>query len=111
MLAFDVAVKALTAQPRTMRKNWTDPKLAPTHKGISYDQHTQTIADEMRRLIGPSLDEQQVLTALRSNATFVYLDHGRRPGRRGADHHRLPGDRRGGPARSASTRTARWPRT
>ncbi len=73
-LAFSVDVKALTAQPRTMRRNWSDPKLAATHKGISYEQHTETIADEMSRLIGPSLDKQQVLDELRSNVTFVYLD-------------------------------------
>lgn len=73
-LAFDEDVKALTAQPKTMRKEWDDPKLALTHKGISYDQHTQTIASEMSRLIGPSLGEQQVLSELRSNVSFVYLD-------------------------------------
>jgi cell division protein FtsI (penicillin-binding protein 3) len=73
-LAFDVDIRALTAQPRTMRKNWNDPKLASAHKGFTYDQHTETIADEMSRLIGPSLNKQQVLTQLRSNSTFVYLD-------------------------------------
>ncbi|HVV19016.1 MAG TPA: penicillin-binding protein 2 [Pseudonocardiaceae bacterium] len=73
-LAFDLDVKALTARPRAMRQQWDDPKVAATHKGITYDQHAQAIAAEMRRLIGSSLDEQQVLTQLRSNATFAYLD-------------------------------------
>ncbi len=73
-LAFNVDIRALTAQPRTMRKNWDDPRTAGSHTGISFDQHTQTIADEMHTLIGDSLDEQTVLTQLRSNASFVYLD-------------------------------------
>jgi cell division protein FtsI (penicillin-binding protein 3) len=73
-LAFNVDIRALTAQPRAMRKNWNDPKVAQAHAGISYDQRTQTIASEMSRLIGSSLGEQQVLTQLRSNASFVYLD-------------------------------------
>ncbi|HEX5407497.1 MAG TPA: penicillin-binding protein 2 [Pseudonocardiaceae bacterium] len=73
-LAFNVDIRALTAQPRTMRKNWNDPSVAAEHAGITYAQHTQTIADEMHRLIGNSLNEQQVLTELRSNASFVYLD-------------------------------------
>jgi cell division protein FtsI (penicillin-binding protein 3) len=73
-LAFDVDVKAITADPQTMRKYWTDPKVVPSHKGVSYDQHTENIADEMSRLIGPSLNKQQVLAQLRSNVPFVYLD-------------------------------------
>jgi cell division protein FtsI (penicillin-binding protein 3) len=73
-LAFNVDIRALTAQPKTMRSNWNAPSVALEHKGISYEQHTKTIADEMRRLIGSSVDEQQVLTQLRSNASFVYLD-------------------------------------
>jgi cell division protein FtsI (penicillin-binding protein 3) len=73
-LAFNVDIRALTAQPKTMRKNWNDPSVAAEHAGISYEQHTQTIADEMHRLIGNSLNEQQALTELRSNVSFVYLD-------------------------------------
>jgi cell division protein FtsI (penicillin-binding protein 3) len=73
-LAFNVDIRALTAQPRTMRKNWNDPKVALAHKGISYEQRTRTIADEIHRLIGASLDERQVLTQLRSDVAFVYLD-------------------------------------
>jgi cell division protein FtsI (penicillin-binding protein 3) len=78
-LAFDVDIRALTAQPATMRKNWDDPSQATTHQGITYDQHTQAIADEMRRLIGPSLNEQQVLAELRSTVSFVYLDKSVQP--------------------------------
>ncbi|HEX5118140.1 MAG TPA: penicillin-binding protein 2 [Pseudonocardiaceae bacterium] len=73
-LAFNVDIRALTAQPRTMRKNWADPSQAASHAGVSYDEHTQQIADEMHRLIGDSLNEQQVLSALRSDVSFVYLD-------------------------------------
>jgi cell division protein FtsI (penicillin-binding protein 3) len=72
-LASNVDVRALTAQPRRMRSNWNAPSVALAHKGISYDQHTQTVADEMHRLIGASVDEQLLLTQLRSNVTFVYL--------------------------------------
>jgi cell division protein FtsI (penicillin-binding protein 3) len=72
-LAFNVDIRALTAQPKTMRGQWDDPA-AGDHDGITYDQHTQAIADEMHRLIGNSLDEQTVLNQLRSDATFVYLD-------------------------------------
>ena len=72
-LAFNVAIRALTAQPKGMRTNWNAPSVALVHKGITYEQHTQTIADEMRRLIGASVDEQQVITQLRSNVSFVYL--------------------------------------
>jgi cell division protein FtsI (penicillin-binding protein 3) len=72
-LAFNVDIRALTAEPKRMRTNWNAPSVALAHKGISYEQHTQTMADEMVRLIGASLDEQQLLTELRSNVTFVYL--------------------------------------
>jgi cell division protein FtsI (penicillin-binding protein 3) len=72
-LAFNVDIRALTAQPKGMRTNWYSPSVALVHKNITYEQHTQTIADEMRALIGPSLDEQQVLTELRSDVSFVYL--------------------------------------
>jgi cell division protein FtsI (penicillin-binding protein 3) len=72
-LAFNVDVRALTAQPDRMRSNWNSPSVALTHKNTTYDQHTKTIADEMSRLIGPSPDEQQLLTQLRSNLTFTYL--------------------------------------
>ncbi|HKN99327.1 MAG TPA: penicillin-binding protein 2 [Pseudonocardiaceae bacterium] len=78
-LAFNVDIRALTAQPRTMRKNWNDPAQAANHPGVSYDEHTQAIADEMHRLIGDSLNEQQVLDQLRSNASFVYLDKSVQP--------------------------------
>jgi cell division protein FtsI (penicillin-binding protein 3) len=74
-LATSIDVQALTAQPKRMRKNWNDPKVAASHKGVTYEQHTQTIADEMHRLIGASLDEQEVLDDLRSTtSSFVYLD-------------------------------------
>jgi cell division protein FtsI (penicillin-binding protein 3) len=73
-LAFSVSVQALTAQPKRMRKNWNDPAVAASHKGFTYEQHTQAIADEMHRLIGSSLDEQEVLKDLRSTSSFVYLD-------------------------------------
>lgn len=69
-LAFNVDIRALYAQPRTMRAGWAKAKI----KNNTYDQHTQTIATEMSRLIGPSLNERQVLSALRSNDSFVYLD-------------------------------------
>ncbi|HEY3608252.1 MAG TPA: penicillin-binding protein 2 [Pseudonocardiaceae bacterium] len=72
-LAFNVDIRALTAQPDKMRLNWNAPSVALAHKGISYEQHTRTIADEMVRLVGASLDEQQLITELRSNVTFVYL--------------------------------------
>lgn len=73
-LAFNVDIRALTAQPKTMRANWNNPSVAATHQGVSYEQHTQNIASLMAKLIGPSLDEQQVLTELRSTVSFVYLD-------------------------------------
>jgi cell division protein FtsI (penicillin-binding protein 3) len=73
-LAFNVDIRALYAQPRTMRKQWDDPKATASHDGVTYEQYTQTIADEMHRLIGSSLDEQTVLGELRSNVSFVYLD-------------------------------------
>lgn len=73
-LAFSVDVEALTAQPKRMRANWNNPKVAASHKGITYEQHTQAVADEMHRLIGASLDEQEVLSDLRSTSSFVYLD-------------------------------------
>ncbi|HEX4721035.1 MAG TPA: hypothetical protein VH333_00875, partial [Pseudonocardiaceae bacterium] len=72
-LAFNVAIRALTAQPKRMRTNWNAPSVALVHKGITYEQHTQTIADELRRLIGASVDEQQVISDLRSDKSFVYL--------------------------------------
>ena len=72
-LAFNVDIRALTADPHLMRRDWNSPSVALLHKNLTYDQHTQHIADEMRALIGPSLDEQQVLTELRSDVTFVYL--------------------------------------
>lgn len=72
-LAFNVDIRAVTAQPKRMRSQWDDPKLALRHKGITFEQHTQTIADEMRRLIGASVDEQTVVDQLRSNASFAYL--------------------------------------
>jgi cell division protein FtsI (penicillin-binding protein 3) len=68
-LALNVDIRALYAQPRTMRATWARAKV----RGVTYEQHTQTIADEMAKLVGPSLNEQQVLTELRSDATFVYL--------------------------------------
>jgi cell division protein FtsI (penicillin-binding protein 3) len=73
-LAVSVAVQALTAQPKQMRKNWDNPKVAASHKGITYEQHTQAIADEMHRLIGGSLAEAEVLKDLRAGTSFVYLD-------------------------------------
>jgi len=70
-LAFSVDVDALYAQPGIMRKNWeANPKANP---GVSYDQHTQAIADLMSKLLGPAINEQAVLGQLRSAGSFAYL--------------------------------------
>jgi cell division protein FtsI (penicillin-binding protein 3) len=69
-LAFSVDSDALSYQPKQMRAKW-DPK---QQKGITYDQHTQALADEMSQLLGDKVNEQLLLTQLRSNKTFVYLD-------------------------------------
>ena len=77
-LALNVDIKALYAQPARMRKTWdASPS---THPGVSYDQHTQQIADLMTRLLGNAVDEQTLLGQLRSGASFVYLDQQVPPG-------------------------------
>jgi cell division protein FtsI (penicillin-binding protein 3) len=71
-LAFSVDIRALTARPQSMRATWNNTTYG-SHHGVTYDQHTQAIADEMARLIGSSLDKNDILTKLRSNVSFVYL--------------------------------------
>lgn len=73
-LAFSVDSRALYVQPKRMRAEWTDPTNAALHHGITFDQRTQAIADEMRRLLGDAVDERDLLDKLRSDATFAYLD-------------------------------------
>jgi cell division protein FtsI (penicillin-binding protein 3) len=73
-LAFSIDIKALYAQPKQLRSQWSDPKNASLHKGVGYDQHIQAIADEMARLLGSQVSEPDLLTKLRSNVNFVYLD-------------------------------------
>lgn len=73
VLAFSVDIKALYAQPATMRKNWS--KTATVYKQYkTFDEYTQAIADLMATLLGNQINEQTVLNQLRSNAKFVYLD-------------------------------------
>jgi cell division protein FtsI (penicillin-binding protein 3) len=72
-LAFSVDAKALYVQPKQLRAQWNDPRYATLHKGVSYDQHTQVVADEITRLVGNSVNEPDLLTKLRSNVSFAYL--------------------------------------
>ena len=73
-LAFSVDAKALYAQPKQLLAQWNDPQNAKQHAGVTFEQHTQAIADEIARLVGSSVNEQDLLTKLRSTTTsFSYL--------------------------------------
>lgn len=72
-LAFSVDSDALAVHPKLIHKQWDDAVKAGHTKGITFDQHTQGIAEYLVQRLGPVVNEQDLLQKLRSDKTFVYL--------------------------------------
>jgi cell division protein FtsI (penicillin-binding protein 3) len=75
-LAFSVDSDALSYQPKDMRKKYgagLTVVVGGKKQVVTYDQHTQAVADELAQLLGSAVNEQLLLSQLRSDKTFVYL--------------------------------------
>ncbi|MGH3624768.1 MAG: peptidoglycan D,D-transpeptidase FtsI family protein, partial [Sciscionella sp.] len=78
-LAFSVESRALSVHPKRLRQDWTEAAVKHAAGGVDFDEHTQRIADYLGQKLGDAVDPAQLLQALRSDKTFVYLDENVRP--------------------------------
>jgi len=74
-LAFSVESRALSFRPNATREGIRTFNGLPANKDhqIDFDTRTSEIAAVIREVVGPSVDEQEILTKLRKDATFTYL--------------------------------------
>jgi cell division protein FtsI (penicillin-binding protein 3) len=74
-LAFSVESRALAFRPNPTRKDITAFNERPANKDhqIDFDTRTAEIAAAIREVVGASVDEQEILTKLRKDASFTYL--------------------------------------
>ncbi|WP_407924411.1 peptidoglycan D,D-transpeptidase FtsI family protein [Actinokineospora pegani] len=79
-LAFTVESKAIAYRPIAQRAEIEEFNAENPDEPLSFEQETADIARRMRELLGPSVDEAELLGELRSDRKFVYLVDNAEPG-------------------------------
>ncbi|MFI9385471.1 peptidoglycan D,D-transpeptidase FtsI family protein [Kutzneria sp. NPDC052558] len=76
-LAFSVETRLLSMNPKQLKASWADPKNLAVYKdldhGDTYDAYTQGMADFIHQQLGDQVKTADLLTAIRSDKTYVEL--------------------------------------
>ncbi|WP_424185604.1 peptidoglycan D,D-transpeptidase FtsI family protein [Actinokineospora sp. G85] len=79
-LAFTLESKAIAYRPNPQRAEIDKVNAANPDEPLSFEQETADIARRMRELLGPAVDEADLLGKLRSDRKFIFLTDNAEPG-------------------------------